>query len=141
MRPSIHATATGKALFVLANGAELRRIFDSPLTRYTAQTITDLEQFERELMRVQERGYALDEEELNVGVSCVAAPIFNYNGEVIGSIGSSAAVMSVDAEKLHTRGKRMAETAALITEQLGGQRPETFTPRKPPTGREDTHVR
>lgn len=140
MQPSIHATATGKALFALATGPELQRVLHQPLTRFTNHTITDLDQFERELMRVQERGYAVDEEELNVGVSCVAAPIFNHNGDVIGSIGSSAAVMSVDAEKLHTWGKRMAETAAQITQQLGGQVPEAPTLRRSPTGRENAHV-
>jgi len=114
-------------------------VLQQPLVQYTNHTIGDIAQFARELTRVQERGYAIDEEELNIGVSCVAAPIFDYTGEVVGSIGLSAAVMNADVEKLHTWGKRVAETAALITEQLGGQTPEAFAIRRTPTGRENAH--
>lgn len=126
MQPVIHASATGKALFALASPAELDQVLAMPLEQFTAKTVVDIEEFRRELLRVHELGYATDEEELNYGVSCVAAPIFGYTGDIIGSIGLSAPVTQVDGGELQVRGIQIAETALRITHQLGGHVPESF---------------
>ena len=59
-----------------------------PPVPMTKNTICDAEPLEREFERIRERGYAFDEEEFAVGVSCVAAPIM-HNGHVTAALGLS----------------------------------------------------
>lgn len=71
-----HARATGKLLLAFAD-AELRTAYlqANPLERVTERTICDPHELEREMARIRERGYAVDEEEFLPGVSCIAAPV------------------------------------------------------------------
>jgi DNA-binding IclR family transcriptional regulator len=64
----------------------------------TSNTITDLDALADELERVQERGYAYDDEEILVGLCCVAAPIYGSKGEVV-----SAVSFSVPGYRFHPR--------------------------------------
>jgi DNA-binding IclR family transcriptional regulator len=52
----------------------------------TTRTITSAKRLLKELDAIRERGYALDDEEREIGVHCIAAPIRNHNGEVVGAI-------------------------------------------------------
>lgn len=83
-------TAIGKA--VLANFDDEGRdsVIDSlTFEVHTPNTIPDKETLLEELEVVKERGYAIDNEELDAGVTCVASPIFNYNNHVVAGISVS----------------------------------------------------
>jgi len=56
------------------------------LTAMTPQTITSARRLLKELRAIRERGYGIDEQEHEVGVRCMAAPIFNHAGEVVAAI-------------------------------------------------------
>ncbi|MEI6404766.1 MAG: IclR family transcriptional regulator [Actinomycetes bacterium] len=77
----LHASASGKVL--LANGAYP---MPSELTPVTSETITDFEQFEIELRKVRERGYATIRNELERGLVAIAVPVFSHTGKVIAAI-------------------------------------------------------
>lgn len=102
-----HARANGKVLLAYARpelrGAYLRA---HPLVPLTESTICDRTSLERELDQVRERGFAYDEEEYAVGVSCVAAPALQ-DGELIAAIG-----VSVPTDRF--RHKRPELTAAVL---------------------------
>lgn len=85
-----HARATGKLLLAFAR-KELRASYlaSNPLERVTDNTICDPAAFARELLRIREQGYAIDEEEFIPGVSCIAAPVLE-DGIVIASYTVSA---------------------------------------------------
>ena len=70
-----HATAAGKAMLAWAEPAEVDRLGD-PLTQLTPQTLRTLDALRRELARIRARGYAIDNQEQESGVGCVAAPSF-----------------------------------------------------------------
>lgn len=80
-RAPAHATAIGKVLLAYEPDGELRaHIPHWKLTRCTEATITDWKELEKEIARVHENGYALDDQEFEVGVKCAAVPIFSHKG-------------------------------------------------------------
>jgi DNA-binding IclR family transcriptional regulator len=75
---NLHARASGKVLMAFATPDLFERyVARQPLHALTPNTITDADTLRHELDRIRERGYGLDEEEFALGVTCVAAPIFD----------------------------------------------------------------
>ena len=83
----IHCTAIGKAQIAYATEEELEKlgILDN-MERFTPNTIVNKVEFLKHIKEVVRRGYALDNEEYNPGVRCVAVPIRDYTGRVVGGI-------------------------------------------------------
>ncbi len=80
-RASAHATALGKVLLAYTSEDELfTRVPRWKLIRRTEKTITDWKELQKEFARVRENGYAIDDGENELGVQCVAAPIFSHKG-------------------------------------------------------------
>ena len=80
----LHCSATGKALLAFSGG-------DVPelLERETAKTIVDPAALERELQRTRLRGYALIRDELEIGLSAAAAPVFDRAGTCVAAVAVS----------------------------------------------------
>ncbi len=120
-RPSanipLHATGSGKIyLSSLPDDGLQRTIPTLPLTVLTPATITDPERLMEEIRRVREQGYAIDNEEVEEGLVCIAAPIRNLDGKVIGSISLSGPSIRV----LHQREdliSRICGTAQAVSYQ------------------------
>ncbi len=75
---NLHARASGKVLMAFGSPDLFERyVARQPLHALTPNTITDAGTLATELERIRERGYGLDEEEFALGVTCVAAPIFD----------------------------------------------------------------
>ncbi len=83
----LHCTALGKAILAFS-----RIPIPQKLERFTENTLTDTDTLRKNLEWVREQGYALDDEEFDLGVRCIAAPVFDYREKVIGSIGISGPV-------------------------------------------------
>jgi DNA-binding IclR family transcriptional regulator len=89
-RRQAHCTGSGKVLLAHLPGVELERVLQNmEFTRYTNETITDVDIFKNELERVRQQGYALDMGEREKDMRCVAAPIRKHSGEVIAVISVS----------------------------------------------------
>ena len=100
-----HARANGKVLLAYASPAVQQAYLRShPLVPVTKHTICDPAQFERELERIRQRGYAFDHEEYALGVCCVGAPLLQ-NGHVIAALG-----LSVPTERFETRRAELTST-------------------------------
>ena len=87
LRFPIHCTAIGKAQIAYATEEELEKlgILDN-MERFTPNTIVNKVEFIKHIKEVVRRGYALDNEEYSPGVRCVAVPIRDYTGRVVGGI-------------------------------------------------------
>src|SRR5258707_3636913 len=84
----IHACAVGKVLLAFLNTDERESIENGlKLKAQTPRTIVDRDKLRRELGRTRSAGYALDDEEMALGVRCIAAPIFVLPGQVVAAIG------------------------------------------------------
>jgi IclR family acetate operon transcriptional repressor len=130
--PIIHATATGKALTAFDEFSQIEDLIQNPMTAFTQKTITSVAEFQADLARVRERGYAIDDEELTPDVRCVAAPIFDFFGAVIGCVGISGPASRMSDERLGVMGSRIRDAADAITQKLGGRPPQRVdTPPSP----------
>lgn len=117
-----HCTALGKVLLGYLDPAERRRLLTArPLERRTPRTITSLRRLEAELAGVVKRGYAVDNEELNQGVMCVAAPVRDHAGEVVAAISLSLLKARVTDARLEKIAQEVIRTAAIISGAMGYQ--------------------
>jgi DNA-binding IclR family transcriptional regulator len=110
----------GKAILANMNHEETQNI----LTGYefipiTPKTITNLKDFLEELERVRKNGYAIDEEENELGGRCIAAPIFNNDGNPVAAVSISVPVQRLPREKIIEYGTRIKEAALDISRNLG----------------------
>jgi len=119
-RASLHSTALGKILLAYMSEEEREKILeDRGLPRLTEKTITDKKELEKELSKVREQDFALDREENEKDVRCVAAPIRNYQGEVIAAISISSPVFRIDKNVHNNLKKALIETSKKISKRLG----------------------
>ena len=119
-RACLHSTALGKAILANMNLKETQSI----LTGYkfisiTPKTITNLKDFLKELEIVKKTGYAIDEEENELGGRCLAAPIFNNIGIPVAAVSISVPIQRLPREKIIEYGKRIKEVALDISRNLG----------------------
>lgn len=90
-RAPLHLTSSGK-LFLANDDPRLVRAYATRtgLAGHTRNSITDIAKLERELSMVRTRGYARDNEELELGVRCIAAGIRDDSGRVVAGLSVSA---------------------------------------------------
>lgn len=118
-RAPAHATAIGKVLLANLPEAERRARLPRKLARCTPATITDWKELEREFARVQENGYAIDNQEHETGVECVAVPIFGHKGVVAGlSISAPADRMDEHIMK-HALVEHLKQATAKVSIEIG----------------------
>ncbi len=117
-RYPLHCTAPGKAL--LAFATERISLSNMHLEKFTANTLTAPADLERELEAIRQRGYALDNEEFGRGLLCLAAPIFDHEGQVFASLGCSVTTITYTLEKLATQlGPDILAAAREASHRLG----------------------
>jgi DNA-binding IclR family transcriptional regulator len=114
-----HCISSGKALLAYLPQQRLEPILAKELPRFTEKTITDPIRLREELKRVRQQGYAVAQEELEVGLSAVAAPIWNHEGKVVASISVSGPSFRLYPEKIPELAELIKQTANKISYQLG----------------------
>ena len=112
----LHLTSVGK-LFLAHDDVQRVRAYATRtgLTGHTRNSITDLAQLERELALVRSRGHARDDEELELGVRCMAAGIFDDQGSLVAGLSLSAPADRLEEAWL----ERVITTAGQISAALG----------------------
>ena len=94
-------TAAGKVQIAYMTDEELENYLPTKeMKRYTPKTVVDREELKRHLKVVAEQGYAIDDEEMDVGVKCVGAPIRDYTRRIIGAVSISGPSMRFTDERL-----------------------------------------
>jgi DNA-binding IclR family transcriptional regulator len=94
-----HCTALGKVFLAHIAPKKLETFLDSyHLSAHTANTITSRMELLEELKLVRKQGFAIDNEELSLGLRCVAAPVFDYSGQIAAAISLSAAAVRLNDE-------------------------------------------
>jgi IclR family acetate operon transcriptional repressor len=123
-RAPLHASGVGKAMLAaMADGAVAATLAKRGLMRHTANTIVDRERLAAELRTTRERGYAIDDEEHADGLRCVAAPIWDDNGEPWAAISLAGPTSRITIERIDELGRLVRTTADVITAALGGHPP------------------
>ncbi len=109
----LHCTALGKVL--LAFG---RISLPDKMERFTDRTLVTPESLRRNLEVVKERGYAVDDEEFDQGVRCVAAPIFDFRDKVVGSIGISGPITRMPSQKIPVYAELVLKISRSLSEKM-----------------------
>ena len=110
----LHCTALGKTLLAFGE-------CDVPgtLRAFTQRTITDSRALEAQLRQTAQRGYAIDDEEYNYGVRCVAAPVYDHRGGLLGAIGISGPAGRITLERLDEFGAVVKRVATTLSWRMG----------------------
>ena len=115
-RTNLHCTSLGKCF--LAHDEDLmNRIRNKSLVRKTQYTITNHDELEKDLEKVRELGYAVDDREQNEMLFCVGAPIYDYAGNVVAAL----SISGVYSEERDTEyeGNLIREKALQISKKMG----------------------
>jgi IclR family acetate operon transcriptional repressor len=116
-----HTTASGKAIMAHGRGEAVSSRYGGrePLERLTPRTLTTLEALREDMARIRRRGYAIDDEEHEDGVGCVAVPLFDHSGRPCAAVsvsGPSARIVHGDVTEL---GALLSRHGSQISEALG----------------------
>lgn len=118
-RAPMHCTGVGKAIAAFLGEEEVRRIVrEKGLPRKTDTTITELDELLKHFEIIRKQGYAIDDEEHDYGIRCVAAPVRDYKGDVIASISVSGPSMRITKERINDLAAKVIETALNISKRL-----------------------
>jgi len=123
-RMRVHATSVGKALAAHIPEERLQKILsDRGMEKRTPKTITTVPRLLKELEKVRTQGFAVDDEENNLGARCVGAPVFNQQGAIEASLGLSGTTNQVNAHTMPRIVEALKDAARHISMQLGYRAP------------------
>jgi IclR family acetate operon transcriptional repressor len=119
-RSPAHASSLGKVLLAYFPEPEIDEFLrTAELTAMTPNTVTDPIEFKRILLDIRSTGFALDNEELELGLRCVAAPITDHTGLVVASVSVSAPAIRLSEEAALELVPKVKETGRVISRMLG----------------------
>lgn len=120
----LHCTAVGKVLVAFLPEAERAAILEHlELKRCTVNTVGSLQELQAELLRVRKNGYALDLEEHEPHVRCVAAPIWDHAGAIHASLSVTGPAVRMTMARLRELAPLIQEAGLAISKELGFRRP------------------
>lgn len=113
----LHCTALGKVLLAFGNAP-----VPDTLSTFTTRTIIDHESLRVHLDQTRRQDYAVDDEEFSYGVRCVAVPVYDYAGKVIGAIGISGPAGRMSLERIPQLATMVREIGESLSNRLGFKR-------------------
>jgi DNA-binding IclR family transcriptional regulator len=116
----IYCSSVGKCILAYLPDETRSRIIDGvQFIPYTEKTKASKEALIEEIQLIRKKGYALDDEEVSVGVCCIAAPIYNHRGEVKSSIGISGPSARIRPENIDSYINKLKIAASNISHNMG----------------------
>jgi IclR family acetate operon transcriptional repressor len=120
MKIDLYSTASGKAILAFLPSEELEEYLKLvEMKPKTPNTITDPRMLKRELEKIRRRGYAVDNEENEIGIMCVGVPIFDHREYPIAAMSISGAARKFTKEKIEEYANLLVEIAEKISKKLG----------------------
>lgn len=118
-----HCSSVGKCILAYQRPEIIRMLLTNyKLTRYTNNTITDIDTLMHHLNDIRSQGYSVDDEEMAIGVRCISVPIFNYRNSVRYSIGISGPRSSLSPITMEETVLKMTSAAKEISCSIGWER-------------------
>jgi len=116
---ALHTTSVGKALVAFAEDSERKRLVEElPLDPLTEFSITDRDAFRAEIDQVRRRGYAVMDEENELGMRAVAVPVFNAQGYAFASLATAVPVFRLSLDDLVALVPALQEAASELAARL-----------------------
>ncbi|WP_058308835.1 IclR family transcriptional regulator [Gracilibacillus massiliensis] len=120
-RAYMHCTGVGKAILSDFSEAEIDELVEEKgLPVFTNNTITTKEALKQELRTIKQQGYAIDEEEHENGIRCIAAPVFDHEGKVVAAISIAGPVERVTKNRVNGElASEILKQSKYISNKLG----------------------
>jgi DNA-binding IclR family transcriptional regulator len=116
----VYCTAMGKAMLAFQPEDTTEQILAKiRFVRYTRKTLCSREKLVKSLERVRRRGYAIDDEEIEIGVRCVGAPIFNEDHRAIAAVSISGPSSRITAQSVPGIAEHLLRCCRDISASLG----------------------
>jgi IclR family KDG regulon transcriptional repressor len=123
IRPA-HCTALGKIILAALRPDQLKRFLERvELKPSTKKSITEPSVLLREIAEVRRNAIAIDDGEFNAEVRCVAVPVYNFTGEVIGALGISGPLWRMTDNVLQGRARLVQTAASRLSAEFGARNP------------------
>jgi DNA-binding IclR family transcriptional regulator len=118
-KPRLHSSSLGKLFLAYMTEPAAKGLFpDDRFKAYTEHTISDYSQLKKELVRIRQEGVSFDDEESELGLRAVAAPVKNANGKVIAAIGILGPSVRMSRSKLGKISVTVKDYAEKISKAL-----------------------
>jgi len=118
-----HCTALGKALLAFKSNEYLEDVYaHGGLVAYTPNTIVDLAKLKKNLALIRKNGVAVDNEEFEVGLKCVAAPIYDSKGNAVASFCVAAPSIRLPQTQIKRLKEKVLQASKQISQRLGSSR-------------------
>jgi IclR family KDG regulon transcriptional repressor len=118
-RAPCYSTSIGKVLIAWSGDDMFQRIAKSGFQAYTPNTITTASELGAELDKVRRKGYALDIEEFERGLRCVAAPVRDQMGKVVAALGLAGPANRLSSDRLRGLAVPVMAAAEAVSRNLG----------------------
>lgn len=115
----LHCSSTGKIFLTYLHPQRAGELAKEGPTQRTPLTLTTLAELKREIELTQKRGFSLDNEEFNPGVRCLAAPVFDADGQVAAAIGITASTVRFTKERIPEMAEKVRAVAAELSQLIG----------------------
>ena len=110
----------GKALIAFLPEGELNYLIrEHGLPRHNEKTITSSMRLKEELARVRRLGYAFDDEEDEIGLRCIGAPVFEQAGKAVASVSVAGTVRQIHPRNRRLIAEQVQQTVSRISQELG----------------------
>ena len=121
VRPA-HCTALGKIILASLRPDQLKRFLERvDLKPSTKKSITDPSALLREITEIRRDAIAFDDGEFNAEVRCIAVPVYNFTGDVIGALGISGPIWRMTDQVLQSRAKLVQTAAKRLSAEFGAR--------------------
>ena len=119
-RVPVHSTSLGKAIMANLSEKRVKKILKKKgMEAKTKKTITELEHFLKHLEKVRKQGYAIDDEEQEEDIRCIAGPIFNHRGNVVAAFSISAPITRMTEKRINELAELVVEYSQKMSRSLG----------------------
>lgn len=116
----MHASGIGKALLAFMPADRRNQVLQGrTLTAYTTHSLTEKSILEQDLETSRARGFAVDRDEKSLGMRCIAAPVYDANGEAVAGISVSGPTSRISDDDIARLGDQVAKAARDLSAAMG----------------------
>lgn len=120
VRMHAYCSSLGKCLLSNYSKEELEnRMKDCSFIRFTPNTIGSIDELRKELLKVRKQGWAMDDQELEIGHRCISAPIYDYRGDIIAAISASGDVRVLTDDRIEDTAEYVRQAALELSRSMG----------------------
>ncbi len=114
-----YCTAEGRVMLAFGPPAVVAEVLKEGLPARTPKTITDADEWQRALDEVRQSGYAIDDEESEAGMRCIAAPVRDISGKVVAAVGLAGPTQRLTKKDLRAMAPDVISTGDAVSVRLG----------------------